>query len=192
MTTGDEEADETAHRIKLVARRFLGLETGVARHPSLDPSVARAVRAQEPVVTAFPKSPAAAAYRALAARLWKPVTTGPALREEFRVTLSASKPRRSVPSRAATPARSSKSASATAVATPSVASRVKVVAGRRPLRSPPSPARRSRTTRTTCSSGSLRSCATSSNASPRRFRATSIHEDLYWPASSACSTPTRS
>lgn len=83
MTTGDEEADDTAHRIKLVARRFLGFELECAGTVPFDPSVARAVRAQEPVVTAFPKSPAAAAYRALAARLWKPVTTGPALREEF-------------------------------------------------------------------------------------------------------------
>jgi MinD-like ATPase involved in chromosome partitioning or flagellar assembly len=32
--------------------------------------VPRAVRLQEPVVTAFPNSPAAAAYRALAERLW--------------------------------------------------------------------------------------------------------------------------
>jgi flagellar biosynthesis protein FlhG len=35
-----------------------------------DPSVSRAVRRQEPVVTAYPQSPAAAAYRALAERLW--------------------------------------------------------------------------------------------------------------------------
>ena len=32
---------------------------------------------QEPVFTAFPKSPAAVAYRALAARLWKSAPTDP-------------------------------------------------------------------------------------------------------------------
>ena len=32
---------------------------------------------QEPVMIAYPLSPAAAAYRALAARLWKPVPSGP-------------------------------------------------------------------------------------------------------------------
>ena len=42
-----------------------------------DQSVTRAVHAQEPVVLAYPQSPAAAAYRAIAARLWKPVPSGP-------------------------------------------------------------------------------------------------------------------
>jgi MinD-like ATPase involved in chromosome partitioning or flagellar assembly len=42
-----------------------------------DASVTRAVRAQEPVVLAYPSSPAANAYRELAARLWKPVPSGP-------------------------------------------------------------------------------------------------------------------
>jgi MinD-like ATPase involved in chromosome partitioning or flagellar assembly len=42
-----------------------------------DAHVPRAVRLQEPVLTAFPKSPAAVAYRALAARLWKSAPTGP-------------------------------------------------------------------------------------------------------------------
>lgn len=83
MTTGAEEADDTAHRIKLVARRFLGFELECAGTVPYDPSVPRAVRAQEPVVTAFPKSPAAVAYRALAAQLWKPVTTGPSQHEAF-------------------------------------------------------------------------------------------------------------
>jgi MinD-like ATPase involved in chromosome partitioning or flagellar assembly len=35
-----------------------------------DPSVARSVRRQEPVVTTHPQSPAGIAYRALAERLW--------------------------------------------------------------------------------------------------------------------------
>lgn len=83
MTTGPEEADDTAHRIKLVARRFLGFELECAGTIPYDPSVPRAVRAQEPVVLAFPKSPAAVAYRALAAQLWKPVNTGPVQHEQY-------------------------------------------------------------------------------------------------------------
>ena len=68
-----EEAEETAHRIRLVARRFLRLEVDSWGAVPDDPAVPRAVRCQEPVVTAFPQSPAAAAYRALAERLWSPV-----------------------------------------------------------------------------------------------------------------------
>ena len=67
-----EEAEETAHRIRLVARRFLHLEVDSWGAIPEDPAIPRAVRCQEPVVTAFPQSPAAAAYRALAARLWTP------------------------------------------------------------------------------------------------------------------------
>ncbi|MBI5709972.1 MAG: MinD/ParA family protein [Candidatus Eisenbacteria bacterium] len=67
-----EEAEETAHRIRLVARRFLRLEIEAWGHVPEDAAVPRAVRRQEPVVTAFPQSPAAAAYRALAARLLPP------------------------------------------------------------------------------------------------------------------------
>jgi flagellar biosynthesis protein FlhG len=65
-----EEAEETAHRIRLVARRFLHLELEYWGAVPFDAAVPRAVRLQEPVVTAFPNSPAAAAYRALAERLW--------------------------------------------------------------------------------------------------------------------------
>jgi flagellar biosynthesis protein FlhG len=65
-----EEAEETAHRIRLVARRFLRLEVDSWGFVPFDPAVTRAVRRQEPVVTAFPQSPAAVAYRAIAKRLW--------------------------------------------------------------------------------------------------------------------------
>jgi len=71
MVSSAEEAEETAHRIRLVARRFLQLELDSWGFIPFDPSVPRAVRRQEPVVTAFPKSPAALAYRALAERLWE-------------------------------------------------------------------------------------------------------------------------
>lgn len=65
-----EEAEETAHRIRLVARRFLHLDVDSWGFIPYDPRVARAVRRQEPVVTAYPQSPAALAYRALARRMW--------------------------------------------------------------------------------------------------------------------------
>jgi len=77
MATGAEDAEDTSHRIRLVARRFLQLELECLGVVPYDPHVPRAVRQQEPVLTAFPKSPAAAAYRALAAQLWKPLSTGP-------------------------------------------------------------------------------------------------------------------
>jgi flagellar biosynthesis protein FlhG len=66
-----EEAAETAHRIRLVARRFLRLEIDSWGFVPYDPAIPRAARAQEPVLTAFPQSPSAALYRALAARLWQ-------------------------------------------------------------------------------------------------------------------------
>jgi flagellar biosynthesis protein FlhG len=77
MASGQDEAEDTAHRIKLVARHFLRLELDCLGTVPFDPSIPRAVRLQEPVVTAFPKSPAALAYRALAAKLWKHVPSDP-------------------------------------------------------------------------------------------------------------------
>jgi flagellar biosynthesis protein FlhG len=81
QATGAEEAEETAHRIRLVARRFLHLELQSWGVIPEDPAIPRAVRRQEPVVTAFPQSPAAAAYRALAARLWTPQPSDPEAEE---------------------------------------------------------------------------------------------------------------
>jgi flagellar biosynthesis protein FlhG len=72
QATSPEEAEETAHRIRLVARRFLQLELESWGAIPEDPAVPSAVRRQEPVVIAFPQSPAAAAYRALAERVWTP------------------------------------------------------------------------------------------------------------------------
>jgi len=77
LANGPEDGDDTAHRIRLVARRFLQLELDCLGVIPFDPHVPRAVRLQEPLLTAFPKSPAAAAYRALAAQLWKPLPSGP-------------------------------------------------------------------------------------------------------------------
>jgi len=73
MAGTSEEADETAQRIRVVARRFLSLEIESLGYVPFDPAIGRAVRTQEPVVTAFPHSPAAIAYRALAERLWEPI-----------------------------------------------------------------------------------------------------------------------
>ena len=64
-----EEAEEVAHRLSLVARRFLKLEPEMWGHVPFDAAIPRAVRRQEPVVSAFPRSPSAVAYRALAAQL---------------------------------------------------------------------------------------------------------------------------
>jgi flagellar biosynthesis protein FlhG len=77
LATTPEEADDAAQRMTLFARHFLRLEVHVLGTVPFDPAVTRAGRAQEPVLLAYPKSPAANAYRALAARLWKPVPSGP-------------------------------------------------------------------------------------------------------------------
>jgi flagellar biosynthesis protein FlhG len=78
MATTPEEAEETSHRIRLVARRFLRLELEAWDWVPLDPAVPGAVRRQEPLLTAFPQSPAAVACRALAGRLWDPPPPGTA------------------------------------------------------------------------------------------------------------------
>jgi flagellar biosynthesis protein FlhG len=70
MARDAEEAEETAHRIRLVARRFLKLDLDSWTAVPFDPAIPRAVRVQEPVVTAFPDSQASAAYRSLAANVW--------------------------------------------------------------------------------------------------------------------------
>jgi flagellar biosynthesis protein FlhG len=77
MAVSAEEAEETSHRIRLVARRFLSLELEGWGYVPFDPSVGRAVRLQEPVVTAFPHAPSSIAYRALAERLWDPTPEDP-------------------------------------------------------------------------------------------------------------------
>lgn len=77
QVTTPEEADEAANRMQLFARHFLHLEVGLLGTVPFDTSVPRALRAQEPVVLVAPDSPAAIAYRALAARLWKPAPSGP-------------------------------------------------------------------------------------------------------------------
>jgi flagellar biosynthesis protein FlhG len=77
MAGSAEEAEETSHRIRLVARRFLSLELESWGYVPFDPSVGNAVRLQEPVVTSFPHAPSSIAYRALAERLWDPTPQDP-------------------------------------------------------------------------------------------------------------------
>jgi len=77
LATTSEEAEDAALRMKLFARHFLRLDVQVLGSVPFDAAVIRAARAQEPVVLASPQSPASLAYRALAARLWKPVPPGP-------------------------------------------------------------------------------------------------------------------
>jgi flagellar biosynthesis protein FlhG len=76
MASSEDESEEEASRMRLFARHFLRLEVDVLGTIPEDAAVARAVRSQEPVTLAWPESPAALAYRALAARLWKPVPSG--------------------------------------------------------------------------------------------------------------------
>jgi flagellar biosynthesis protein FlhG len=69
MAATPEEGRETERRIRLVAERFLQLRPEYLGHIALDPSVGRAVRQQQPLLKAFPRSPAAVGLEALAARL---------------------------------------------------------------------------------------------------------------------------
>ena len=77
QTTTSEEADEIAGRMRLFARHFMRLEIDFAGSIPFDLAMPRAERAQEPCVVSHPQSPASVAIRALAARLWKPVPSGP-------------------------------------------------------------------------------------------------------------------
>jgi flagellar biosynthesis protein FlhG len=90
MGVSPEEAEETAHRIRLVARRFLNIDMPFMGAVPFDPAVASAVRRQEPVLTAYPQSPAAQAYRALAQKLWQPVPPDGAVVQPTQHRLQAS------------------------------------------------------------------------------------------------------
>jgi flagellar biosynthesis protein FlhG len=70
MAGSAEEAEETAHRIRLVTRRFLRIDLDALGSVPFDPAISRAARLQEPAVLAFPNAPATLAYQAIAERLW--------------------------------------------------------------------------------------------------------------------------
>ncbi len=65
-----EEAEEVAHNLASLTRRFLSRNVDSLGAIPDDPAVGQAVRRQQPVTLAFPKSPAALAVRNLARRLW--------------------------------------------------------------------------------------------------------------------------
>lgn len=79
MSASPEEAEETAHRIRLVARRFLRLDLDTWGPVPLDAAIAQAVRRQEPALLAYPTSPASSAYREIAGLLWNPDAPDPAV-----------------------------------------------------------------------------------------------------------------
>lgn len=72
QSAGADEAEETAHRLRAVARRFLQIELEPWGTVPSDAALARAARAGEPVVLAFPDAPSSVAYRSFARRLWEP------------------------------------------------------------------------------------------------------------------------
>ncbi len=77
QATTTDEADEIASRMRLFARHFMRLEIDFVGSIPFDLAMPRAERAQEPCVVSQPQSPASVAIRALAAKLWKPVPSGP-------------------------------------------------------------------------------------------------------------------
>jgi len=69
LSTSVEDAEEVAHRLASVARRFLRLSLHMLGHVPLDPALPQAVKLQEPVVISHPNSPSARALTRLAGRL---------------------------------------------------------------------------------------------------------------------------
>jgi flagellar biosynthesis protein FlhG len=65
-----EEAEEVAHNLAGLTRRFLSRNIRALGAVPEDAKAGEAVRRQQPLVQAFPKSPAALALRTLAGRLW--------------------------------------------------------------------------------------------------------------------------
>ena len=85
-----EEAEEVAHNLASLTRRFLGLNVESLGAIPDDPAVTQAIRRQEPVITAVPKSPAAIAFRVLASRLWaRPLDPSSSALPSSRTRLSA-------------------------------------------------------------------------------------------------------
>src|SRR5579862_2463639 len=65
-----QEADEITNNIAGVAKRFLHLEVGSYGSLPYDSNLVKAVRRQMPITLAYPNSPAAYGFHALAARIW--------------------------------------------------------------------------------------------------------------------------
>ncbi len=69
MASGAREALRVSERIRLVARRFLGIEVDHLGHVVLDDHVRLAVRRRRPLLLDSPQSPAAACTRKLAQKM---------------------------------------------------------------------------------------------------------------------------
>jgi flagellar biosynthesis protein FlhG len=69
LSSSVEDAEEVAHRLASVARRFLKVNLHSLGHVPIDAALPQAVKRQEPVVLAYPNSPCARALTRLAARL---------------------------------------------------------------------------------------------------------------------------
>ena len=81
------------HRFERVAARFLDVVLDFVGEIPLDECLRRAVRAQRPVLDAYPASPAAGAFKKLAARADKwPVPAGPRGNVEFFVERLVQRP----------------------------------------------------------------------------------------------------
>lgn len=85
-----EEAEEVAHDLAALSRRFLSMNVNSLGAVPDDPAVGQAVRRRRPVVEAAPKSPAALAFLALAGRLWaRPSDPSPQAMSPDHLRLSA-------------------------------------------------------------------------------------------------------
>lgn len=69
LSSSVEDAEEIAHRLASVARRFLRVNLHMLGQVPLDPALPQAVKRQEPVVLSYPNSPSARALHRLAGRL---------------------------------------------------------------------------------------------------------------------------
>jgi flagellar biosynthesis protein FlhG len=90
QATSEREGRETAQAIVTVAQRFLQAPIESLGWIPSDPSVARAVRAQLPVVDAYPRSPAALALARLARQLQ--LERGESLQNGSRVAMAPAWP----------------------------------------------------------------------------------------------------
>ena len=85
-----EEAEEVAHDLASLTRRFLDRNVNSLGAVPDDPAVGQAVRRRRPVVEAAPNSPAALAFTTLASRLWaRPSDPRPQALSGERLRLSA-------------------------------------------------------------------------------------------------------
>jgi flagellar biosynthesis protein FlhG len=69
LSGSPEDAEEVAHQLASVSRRFLNLQLHSLGDLPLDPALPQAVKRQEPVVLAYPSSPSARSLTRLAERI---------------------------------------------------------------------------------------------------------------------------